>query len=556
MAYVITRSCCSDALCAAVCPVDCIHPTPNDPDFGHAEMLYIDPQRCIDCGACAEVCPVDAIFADDELPPAETAYAAVNADYFGKAEHPAAPVVPSATPVPTSEALAVAVVGAGPSGFYAAAELLDAGPEVTVTLIDRLPTPYGLARAGVAPDHQDTKQITTTFAATAAHPRLKAHFNVEVGADISLDALRAHHHAVVYATGAPVGRRLGVPGEHLPGNFTAAEVVGWYNGHPDHADLSVAAHHPTAVLVGNGNVALDVARVLLLGGGMGHTDIADHAREGLADSAVREVVILGRRGPEHAAFSFSQLLALTHLDGVDIIVDPADLVDVVTPPDRPHPAAFAGEQKLALLRELAARHPRHDRRIHLRFSASLHALSGSDRVETATIMSAAQGESSLAAGIVVSCIGFDARPIDGIAFDTGTKRIPNQGGRVLDSAGQILTGHYVTGWAKRGPSGVIGTNKLCAAETVAALLDDHRQGLPPPPRHLPQSFADTLDGRSITHVDRGGWQRIDEHERRAGRASGRPRRKSVHRDEMVEIAYPEEEISPGTRPVDKPRRNS
>ncbi|AMO05059.1 MULTISPECIES: 4Fe-4S binding protein [Mycobacteriaceae] len=555
MAYVITRSCCSDALCAAVCPVNCIHPTPTDPDFGHTEMLYIDPQRCIDCGACADVCPVDAIFADDELAPTEAAYAAINAEYFGTAEHSAAPTTPPA-PAPTSEALAVAVVGAGPSGFYAAAELLDAGPQVTVTLIDRLPTPYGLARAGVAPDHQDTKQITATFAATAAHPRLDTHYNVEVGTDVSPDDLLTHHHAVVYATGAPVGRQLGVPGEDLPGNFTAAEIVGWYNGNPDHAELSVAVDRPTAVLVGNGNVALDVARVLLLGGEMGHTDIADHARDRLVGSAVREVVILGRRGPEHAAFSFSQLLALTHLDGVDIVVDPADLVDVVTPPDRPHPAAFAGEQKLALLRELAARPPRHDRRIHLRFSASLRALSGSDRLETATIMSAARGESAVAAGTVVSCIGFDVRPIDGLAFDAGAKRVPNQGGRVLDSTGQVLVGHYVTGWVKRGPSGVIGTNKLCAAETVGALLDDHRRGLLRPPRDLRSTFAETLDGRSIAHVDRGGWQRIDEHERRAGRASGRPRRKSVRRDEMVEIAYSNQEIRTGTTLVDTPRRNS
>ena len=171
-------------------------------------------------------------------------------------------------------------------------------------------------------------------------------------------------------------------------------------------------------------------------------------------------------------------------------------------------------------------------------------------------MSAAQGESSLAAGIVVSCIGFDARPIDGLAFDVGAQRIPNKGGRVLDAAGQVLTGHYVTGWVKRGPSGVIGTNKLCAAETVAAVLDDHRQGLLRPPQDLPQSFADTLHGRSITHVDRGGWQRIDEHERSAGRASGRPRGKSVRRDEMVEIAYLQEEIRPGAQPVDQFRRNS
>ncbi|MCX2713636.1 FAD-dependent oxidoreductase [Mycolicibacterium sp. J2] len=556
MAYVITRSCCSDALCAAVCPVDCIHPTPTDPDFGHTEMLYIDPARCIDCAACADVCPVDAIFADDELPSTEATYAAINAGYFSTAAAPPASSTLPGPPVRTSEALTVAVVGAGPSGFYAAAELLDAGPEVTVTLIDRLPTPYGLVRTGVAPDHQDTKRITTIFAATAAHPRLDAHFNVEVGTDVNHDELLAHHHAVVYATGAPVGRRLGVPGEHLPGTFTAAEIVGWYNGHPDHADLTVTAGHPTAVLVGNGNVALDVARVLLLGGRMGHTDIADHARETLQDSGIREVIILGRRGPEHAAFSFSQLLALAQLDGVDVVVDPAELADAVTPVGRPHPAAFAGAKKLALLHELSVRAPQHDRRIHLRFSAALRAVSGTERVQTVTVASSEGSESVMAAGIVVSCIGFDARPIDGLAFDADSQRVPNHGGRVLDGAGRVVTGHYVTGWAKRGPSGVIGTNKLCAAETVAALLDDHRRGLLRPPRELPQTLAARLDDRSIDRIDRGGWLRIDEHERSIGSASGRPRRKSVRREEMIEIAYPDEEFVAGSRPVYQPRRNA
>ncbi|MEW5809171.1 MAG: FAD-dependent oxidoreductase [Actinomycetota bacterium] len=535
MAFVITRSCCSDALCASVCPADCIHPTPAEPDFGHTEMLYIDPRRCIDCAACAEVCPVDAIYATDELPSTESGYAALNAEYY-LARPPTVTLPAPAALKRTTQPLAVAVVGAGPSGFYAAAELLEAGPHVTVSLIDRLPTPYGLVRAGVAPDHQDTKKITETFAGLLAHPRLTAYFNVEVGADISHQDLADHHDAVIYATGAAVGRRLGVPGEDLPGSFTAAEFVGWYNGHPDHTDAVVTPGHPTAVLVGNGNVALDVARILLLGEQMGHTDIADHALERLRSNEIRDVVVLGRRGPEHAAFSLSQLLALTDLQGVDVVVDPAELENAVVPADGAYSAAFASHAKLALLREVSTQVPRQDRRIHFRFTSSVCAVTGVDRVEGVDISSATHGESHVAAGLVVSCIGFAGRAVVGIPFDAETACIPHAGGRVLDAAGQVVSGQYVTGWIKRGPSGVIGTNKLCAIETVTALLDDHRHGLLRPPTHPSSAFADSVHHHSI---DRRGWLRIDEHERDRGRQSGRPRRKSVHRPELVELAHPQ-----------------
>jgi ferredoxin/flavodoxin---NADP+ reductase len=553
MAFVITQACCNDAGCATACPVDCIHPMPDDPDFGHTEMLYIDPSRCIDCAACAEVCPVDAIFPDDELPSSQTAYASINAHYFLADPRPAMPPTPS-PPAHTTEPLAVAVVGAGPSGFYAAAALLDAGPHVTVSLIDRLPTPYGLVRAGVAPDHQDTKRITTTFAATAAHPRLSTYFNVEVSTDLSHGDLSAHHHAVIYATGAAAGRRPGIPGDDLSASLTAADVVGWYNGHPDYTDISVSAEHPTAVIIGNGNVALDVARILLLGGRMIHTDIADHALEGLSDNAVREVIVIGRRGPEHAAFSLSQLLALAGLEDVDIVVDAVDLAGAAVPADQCHPAAFATETKLALLREMAARKPRHGRRIHLKFATSVRAILGADRVEAVSISSAAAGESTIPAGIVVSCIGFDGQPVAGIAFDNSTKRVPNRGGRVIDPTGQVVSGQYVTGWIKRGPSGVIGTNKACAAETVDALLDDHRRGLLPAPSEPPAAFADTLVRRSIRRVDRRGWLRIDDHERREGARSGRPRRKSVHRTEMLELARNSAGSTLPTPSTDQPRR--
>lgn len=532
MTFVITQSCCNDALCTAVCPVGCIHPAPEDPDFGHAEMLYIDPNRCIDCAACADVCPVDAIHADDELPSGQAAYVAINAEYF-RDSAPVASSVATTTPPETMTPLTVAIVGAGPSGFYAAAALLDAAPRASISLIDRLPTPYGLVRAGVAPDHQDTKRIaTTTFAAVASDPRLTAYFGVEVGTDLDISSIAAHHHATIYATGAADGRRLGIPGEDLPGVFTAAEVVGWYNGHPDHAGAAVSGDHTTTVVVGNGNVALDVARVLLLGGHMRHTDIADHALEALSGNAVRDVLILGRRGPEHAAFTLSQLLALTELDGVDIIVDQADLDGAIASPGQPYPATFASEAKLTLLRQLSLRAPIHDKRIHLKFTTTLAAIHGTDRAEAVTLASSAQSE-VISTGMVVSCVGFDGRPIPGVPFDHNAMRIPHSEGRVLDDAGGIIAGHYVTGWIKRGPSGVIGTNKRCAAETVAALLDDHHEGVLGSPPQPVSAFEAMLRHQTI---DRRGWLRIDEREQRRGRESGRPRRKSADRSEMVAVA--------------------
>lgn len=535
MAFVITQACCSDAMCAAVCPADCIHPTPDDPNFLHAEMLYIDPARCIDCAACVEVCPVDAIHSEDELPAALAQYASINGDYFTDGATP--PVTqPKSAPTATTEPLAVAVVGAGPSGFYAAAALLDAGPNVTVSLIDRLPTPFGLVRAGVAPDHQDTKGVTRGFAMTVAHPRVSTFLNVEVGVEVSHADLLAHHHAVVYAIGAAAGRRPGIPGDELPGSFSAAEFVGWYNGHPDYADAAVPSDHPTAVVIGNGNVALDVARVLLSGQLMDHTDIADYALETLSDSLIREVIVLGRRGPEHAAFSFSQLLALDHLDGVDVIVHSADVDNASPAPGLHHAAEYAAKQKLALLAEMASRTHRHDRRIHLRFATAVHDVVGADAVQGVRVSSAGAEPSVINAGMVVFCVGFDGRPVTGVAFDPFAKRIPNRGGRVVDADGQSVTGQYVTGWIKRGPSGVIGTNKTCAEETVGALLDDHRHGLLPDPSQPAASFADHLERRSVNRIDRRGWLRIDDHELRQGRSTGRTRRKLVDLDHMTALA--------------------
>ena len=466
-------------------------------------MLYIDPARCIDCAACVEVCPVDAIHSEDELPPDLAEYASINHDYFTGRPTPTV-AQPKSVPAVMTEQLAVAVVGAGPSGFYAAAALLDAGPNVTVSLIDRLPTPFGLVRAGVAPDHQDTKGVARGFAMTVAHPRVSTFLNVEVGTEVSHADLLAHHHAVIYAVGAAAGRRPGIAGDDLPGSFSAAEFVGWYNGHPDYADVAVPLDHPTAVVIGNGNVALDVARVLLCGQQMDHTDIADHALEALSGSSIREVIVLGRRGPEHAAFSFSQLLALDHLDGVDVVVDAHDVDGASATPKLHHAAEYAAKKKIALLTEMASRNPQHDRLIHLQFATAVHDVLGVDAVEGIRVSSADAKPSIIEAGIVVSCVGFDGRPVAGVEFDPATKRIPSRGGRVVDPKGQSVAGQYLTGWIKRGPSGVIGTNKMCAQETVGALLDDHRRGLLPEPSQPTEAFGDQ-PGAPIDQPHRSTW---------------------------------------------------
>ncbi|MFD0331428.1 FAD-dependent oxidoreductase [Streptacidiphilus monticola] len=300
MAYTITQTCCQDASCIAVCPVNCIHPAPGEPDFGTTDALYIDPRTCIDCGACADECPVDAVVPEDTLTDRQRIYAEqARAYYRGRTAEPAwgEPEIPPSLPHGAGT-LRVAVVGSGPAACYTAQELLQCtGAEVT--MIERLPVPGGLLRYGVAPDHPDTKKLGERHETLFRHPNLSMFLNVEVGTHVTHEELAAHHHAVVYAVGAAAPRRLGIPGEDLPGSIPAPRFVAWYNGHPDvpaaEVDLDGVRR---AVVVGNGNVALDVARLLACDPEpLSRTDIADHALAALRRTRVREVVLLGRRGP-------------------------------------------------------------------------------------------------------------------------------------------------------------------------------------------------------------------------------------------------------------------
>ncbi len=343
MPHVITQSCCNDGSCVFACPVNCIHPTPDEPGFATSEMLHIDPVACVDCGACVSACPVGAIAPDTRLDAKQLPFVEINASFYP--ERPAdaklpptsklAPVIPAAEVRARRRPLTVAIVGSGPAAMYAADELLTQHG-VRVNVFEKLPTPYGLVRAGVAPDHQNTKRVTRLFDRVSRHRAFQFYLNVEIGRHLSHRDLLDHHHAVLYAVGAPDDRRLDIDGMGLPGTSTATELVAWINGHPEFTDLSVDLSHERVVIIGNGNVALDVARLLTANPGeLARTDISDHALAALRDSAVREVVIAARRGPAQSAFTLPELIGLTGTSDVVLNADDHRLVerDLAAEPD-------------------------------------------------------------------------------------------------------------------------------------------------------------------------------------------------------------------------------
>ena len=538
MTYVITQNCCKDGSCVPVCPVDCIRPVGAAGEFTDTEMLYIDPEACVDCGACLEACPVDAIYHHDFLPARLERFQEMNARYFQ--QHPLQtgdePVADR--PSLPAGALRVAVVGAGPAACYAATELLGVDG-VEVDLFERLPSPFGLVRAGVAPDHQDTKLVVDIFHEAFENPRFGCHLNVEVGRDVTHEDLLAHHHAVIYAVGASKSHDLGIPGEELPGNEAAANFVAWYNGHPDHAGDQFDLSAERAVIVGNGNVALDVARILLLPHDhLAKTDIADHALEALANSNINEVVILGRRGPRNGAFSVGEFQALRFLPGIDVIVDSNDL--------DPH----AGDDietvmKLEVAREYAERKPSPgNKRIVFRFMTTPAEVVGEGRVQglrvvhhgfdaTGRLVPGAGHSEVIETSLILRSIGYQGSPVDGVPFDGDRCVIPNDRGRVLDHDGHPVQGVYVTGWIKRGPRGVIGTNRTCAEETVARLWEDFDDGRLSRDVQDRAALEKLLRHRNAEPVDWSGWCSIDTAERKRGVEASRPRVKFVGVADMI-----------------------
>jgi ferredoxin--NADP+ reductase len=446
----------------------------------------------------------------------------------------------------------IAVIGSGPAGFYAAGHLLKDGPEtLEVDMLERLPTPWGLVRSGVAPDHPKIKSVTRIYEKTAAHPRFRFFGNVELGKDISRDELAGRYHAIVYATGSPGDRPLGIPGEDLEGSHPATDFVGWYNGHPDFPDHDFDLSAERAVVIGNGNVALDVARMLTLTHDeLAVTDIADHALEALDASKVREIVVVGRRGPAQAAFTNPELRELGDLADADVIVDPAELERALAVEDPNMDSTST--LNVAILRDYAGRAPAgKGKRVILRFLLSPLELIGDGRgvrevvlarnalqaTEDGRLKAVASGETeSIEAGLVMRAIGYRGKPLAGVPFDERAATIPNQGGRIVGPAGPCV-GEYAVGWIKRGPSGVIGTNKKDAQETVDALLADLAQGthLKPSDRD-PEAIEDLLRERVPALVTYEGWSEIDRHEQALGEPHGRPRVKLTRIEHLLRVA--------------------
>jgi len=448
--------------------------------------------------------------------------------------------------------LRVAVVGSGPAAFYAAGHLLASeDPRVEVDLIERLPTPWGLVRLGVAPDHPNLKTVSRAFEKIALRPGFRFLGNVEVGRDVSHDELRALYGAVVYAVGSQTDRRLGIPGEDLPGSWAATELVAWYNGHPDFQHLDFDLSVERAVVIGNGNVALDVARMLALTPEeLAPTDTTDGAIEAISASGLEEIVVLGRRGPVQASWTSTELQEMGELAGADVLVDPAELELDAASEAELAAASNLVQRNVELLREFASRSPSgKPRSVRLRFRASPVAILGEERVEgieiahnrlepdaSGSVRAVATDEREvIPCGIVFRSVGYHGVGLPGAPFDTASGTMPNAGGRVLDEGGQPIAGVYCAGWIKRGPTGVIGTNKKDATETVDLLLEDARGG------RLASGQADVtvdalLASRGVDVVTYAGWEAIDALERARGEEQGRPRVKLCTWDELLGAA--------------------
>ena len=441
--------------------------------------------------------------------------------------------------------LRVAIIGAGPAAFYAADHLLrQEAIVVEVDMYDRLPTPYGLVRHGVAPDHQKIKTVTKAFAATAHNPRFRFFGNVEFGTDLSLDDVKQMYDQVVYATGAQSDRQMGIPGEALAGSHPATEFVAWYNGHPDYRDCTFDLSQERVVIVGVGNVAIDVARILCLSPEeLRRTDMPDYAIDALSASKVREVHLVGRRGPAQAAFTNPELKELGELEDADIIVRPAEAeLDQLSREE----VALAGDRgvqrKVEMIQEYSKRVPAGKlRRLNLRFFLSpVELLAAGDHVtgvravhtelvksETGTLTAQPTDQfETIDAGLVFRSVGYRGVPLPGVPFHERWAVILNRGGRVLDpSSEEPITGEYVSGWIKRGPSGVIGTNKPDSVETATAMLQDVEAGKGTFNPSCPSASApvETLRTRGISYFSFDDWEKLDKMELAAGAANGQPR---------------------------------
>ena len=416
----------------------------------------------------------------------------------------------------------VAIVGAGPAGYFAAQALQNLQTEelqFTIDMIERLPTPWGLVRSGVAPDHPKIKTVAKVFEKVANEPNFRLFANVELGTDLTIEQLKEKYDAVVIATGSALGKKLGIPGEDLPGSMSAATFVPWYNAHPDFKDESIDLNCETAVVIGAGNVAMDVARMLALEPSeLDPTDTADHAIAAFKQSKVRNVVISARRGPEHAAFTSPELRELPKLEHTNVLMEKSEIEGAIARAgETPEKDVKSNLDAMLLISEKEA--TRHERTMRFQFLATPKEIKGNGRVEEVIFQKTGSDETfSIKCGLVITAIGYEADSLAGIPYEKG--RVVNIDGRVSDNV-------YVVGWAKRGPSGVIGTNKSDAADVMKLVVED---------LGTPKNSGDVTD--LITHnhvVTQQHWQAINEAEIAAGEPLGKPRRKAVAREELLKL---------------------
>ena len=413
------------------------------------------------------------------------------------------------------------IVGAGPAGYFAAQALQNLEtPELqfSIDMIERLPTPWGLVRSGVAPDHPKIKSVSKVFEKIATTEKFRLFANIELGSDVTIAQLEEKYDAVVIATGSALGKTLGIPGEDLPGSLSAADFVPWYNGHPDFANIAVPLDCENAVVIGAGNVAMDVGRMLALEPSeLDPTDTADHAIEIFKNSKVRKVFISARRGAEHAAFTSPELRELPKLEHTNAIMNKSDIEAAITRAgDSPEKEVKSNLDAMLLIAGLENKG--HARTIEFLFQHTPIAINGTNRVESITY-STPNGEVTIPCGLVITAIGYQAAGIDGVPYESG---------KVLNNEGHVKENVYVVGWAKRGPSGVIGTNKSDAAAVMEKLVAQ---------LHAPKNtgdIAELLAGKK--HIDQSAWEKLNAHEVAEGEKAGKPRRKVIERSQACEIA--------------------
>ncbi len=541
MAYVVTQGCIDNkhTNCVDVCPVEAFREGPD--------MLYIDPTVCIDCNACLTECPERAIFPQSAVPEDMVQFIELNAEKAKEFPVIRESIDKQASTQESALTGRFAVVGSGPSGFYAAEAILKQMPTAEVDIFERLPTPFGLVRFGVAPDHPRIKSVSAGFERIAESPQVRFFGNVNIGEDISTEELRQHYHSVVYATGGSKSRALTIPGADLNNIFGSSEFVGWYNGHPDHQSLSPSLSQERAAIIGIGNVALDIARILLLPAEeLKQTDIADGALAAITDSNVNEVCLIARRGAMQAAFTPKELEQLMGIESIDLLVNPDDLIlDAESTAQLELPEFSEAKQNMALLHEIANRTPSQDpARKRIRFVFCHQPLEISEangtrninlgvnelqRDDSGRVQAVATGKTEqLEVGLVINATGYQGQAVGDLPFDE--KR-----GVIANDQSRVETGEkpqdYVAGWIKRGASGVIGSNKHCATETVQELV----KNLSEDSGTIESDITDLLQSRAVNFIDFEDWKLLDAYEQEQGKKEGRPRRKETDVKRMLDI---------------------